>query len=106
MANGPRIFKVTDETGKCIQYLKGDIVYKNGEAYYADRDPALCLSPEHTNSGWKPLIGDRTSSTVSFFSSTVPPSRVLQGDEWFNPNTGKLYKYIKDTNSEQWVELF
>lgn len=106
MTNTPKIFKVTDVSGNCIQYYKGDIVYKNGEAYIASRDPDLCKSPEHKNSGWEPLTSERAGTTVTFFNSTIPPSRVTQGDEWYNPDLGRLYKYIKDNNSEQWVQIY
>jgi len=106
MANFPSIFKATDVSGNCIQYQKGDIVYKNGEAYIATRDTTPCLSPKNKNSGWEPLTSERTGITVTYFSGTTPPSRVEPGDERFNPNTGHLYKYIKDTDSEQWVQIF
>jgi len=106
MTNFPSIFKVTDASGACIQYAKGDVVYKNGEAYIATRIPDLCKSPEHKNSGWEPLTSERTGTTVTYFNSSTPPARVVQGDEWFNPNTGRLYKYIVDTDSEQWVQIF
>jgi len=106
MGNFPTIFKATDVSGKCISYSKGDIVYKNGEAYIATRNPDICKSPEHKGSGWEPLTSERTGLTVTYFSGTTPPSRVSPGDEWFNPTTGKLYKYISDTDSEQWVQIF
>ena len=106
MANVPVIFRVTDTSGNCIQYTEGDIVYKNGEAYIATRNPDLCKSPEHKGSGWEPLSNERNGTTVTFFNSITPPSRVVQGDEWYNPDTGKLYKYIVDANSEQWVQIF
>jgi hypothetical protein len=106
MANFPTIFKVTDASGNCIQYTKGDIVYKNGEAYIAKTTPTPCLSPEHKASGWEPLTGERTGTTVTYFNSTTPPTRVVGGDEWFNPDTGILYKYIVDADSEQWVQIF
>ena len=106
MASFPTIFKVTDASGVCIQYTKGDIVYKNGEAYIAKTTPTPCLSPEHKASGWEPLAGERSGTTVTYYSSTTAPARVVQGDEWFNPDTGKLYKYIVDTDSEQWVQIF
>ena len=106
MANFPTIFKVADASGNCIQYTKGDIVYKKGEAYIATRNPDLCKSPEHKNSGWEPLAGERSGTTVTYFTGSTPPSRVVAGDEWFNSDTGKLYKYISDTDSEQWVQIY
>ena len=104
MANFKGIFRVSGADGQCVQYAQGDIVYKKGEAYIAERAPDLCTSPEHKLSGWQPLVSERTGTTVTFFSSITPPSRVSHGDEWFNINTAKLYKYIIDENSEQWVE--
>jgi len=107
MANFKGIFKVGGIDGQCIQYAQGDIVYKNGEAYIASRAPDLCKSPEHKLSGWEPLVSERAGTTVTFFSSTTPPSRVSQGDEWWDPTTGKLYKYyISTANIEQWVEIY
>jgi len=106
MTSFKSIFKVTDGSGNCIQYAEGDIVYKNGEAYITSRTPDLCKSPEHKNSGWEPLTGERSGTTVTFYNSNIPPTRVVQGDEWFNPDTGILYKYIVDATSEQWVQIF
>ena len=106
MANFKGIFKVSGVDGQCIQYAEGDIVYKKGEAYIAERAPDLCKSPEHKLSGWQPLTSERAGTTVTFFSSTTPPSRVVLGDEWWDPSTAKLYKYIIDENSEQWVQIY
>ena len=106
MANFPTIFKPTDVSGNCISYAKGDIVYRKGEAYIATRIPDLCKFPEHKGSGWEPLASERSGTTVTYFSGSTPPSRVVPGDEWFNTDTGKLYKYISDTDSEQWVQIF
>jgi hypothetical protein len=106
MADFPNIFKVADSSGNCIQYTQGDIVYKNGKAYIAKRNPDICKSPEHIGSGWEPLSSDRTGVSVTYYTGSTPPSRVVPGDEWFNSDTGRLYKYISDTDSEQWVQIF
>jgi len=106
MANFRGIFKVADTSGNCIQYRMDDIVYVDGEAFIAERDPDLCKSPAHKFSGWKPLTNERSGTSVTFYNSTTPPIRVVAGDEWFNPDTGRLYKYIVDANSEQWVQIF
>lgn len=106
MGNFKGIFKVSDASGECIQYYTNDIVYKNGEAYIAETDPQKCLSPEHKASGWKPLTNENRGTSVTFYNSTTPPIRVTQGDEWFDPSSGKLYKYIFDADSEQWVQIF
>jgi hypothetical protein len=100
------IYKATTPEGKCLSYNEGDIVFKNGEAYIATRDISVCLSPEHKTSGWKPLTNESSGTSVTFYNSTTPPIRVTQGDEWFNPDSGILYKYIVDPTSEQWVQIF
>lgn len=106
MASFPTIFKATDVSGNCVPYNKGDIVYRKGEAYIASRTPDLCKFPEHKGSGWEPLSSERQGVTVTYFTGTTPPARVTSGDEWFNSDTGKLYKYIVDADSEQWVQIF
>lgn len=106
MGNFKGIFKVSDAFGNCIQYAQNDIVYKNGEAYIAQTTPTLCLSPEHKASGWKPLTNESSGTSVTYYNSTTPPIRVAEGDEWYDPTSGKLYKYITDTDSEQWVQIF
>ena len=110
MASFPPFFKVTDASGNCIQYSDGDVVYKNGKTYIAIRTPDLCKSPEHKGSGWVELSSVSGSTGgftggIQYFYSTTPPINPEEGDEWFEPETGKLYKYIKDADSEQWVEL-
>ena len=106
MGNFKGIFKVADTSGNCIQYSENDIVYVDGEAYIAERRPDLCKSPKHKFSGWKPLTNEDKGTSVTYYNTTSPPSRVSEGDEWFNPDTGKLYKYIFDTDGEQWVQIF
>ena len=45
----------------------------------------------------------RYSSGVSY-RSTIPPDPKV-GDNWFNSNTAKLYTYIDDGETKQFVEL-
>ena len=106
MGNFKGIFKVADASGTCIQYQENDIVYVDGEAYIAERIPDLCKSPRHKFSGWAPLTNERAGTSVTYYNSSTPPARVTEGDEWFDPNSGKLYKYITDSDGKQWVQIF
>ena len=37
--------------------------------------------------------------------STTQPSGGVLGDEWFNPNTNRLYKLISASGIPQWLEI-
>ena len=41
----------------------------------------------------------------SWTNSSSAPSSPSDGDEWFDPDTGILYRYVNDGTSSQWVEL-
>jgi len=47
----------------------------------------------------------QTIGSTGFSSSNTAPVSPAVGDEWFNPDTGALYKYINDGDSNQWIEL-
>ena len=47
----------------------------------------------------------QTIGSTGFASTNTAPVSPAVGDEWFNPDTGALYKYINDGNSDQWIEL-
>ena len=47
----------------------------------------------------------QTIGSTGFASSNTAPVSPAVGDEWFNPDTGALYKYINDGDSDQWIEL-
>lgn len=47
----------------------------------------------------------QTIGSTGFSSSNTAPVSPAVGDEWFNPDTGALYKYINDGDSDQWIEL-
>ena len=100
----PQYFIAVQPSGDCTQYSKGDVVVRNDITYIAKTTPILCLPPENKNSGWEPVSNQTVS--ISFFNSISVPDNVKSGDEWFNPNTGKLYKYIVDVDSAQWVEIY
>lgn len=38
-------------------------------------------------------------------NSSSAPGSPSDGDEWFDPDTGILYRYVNDGTSSQWVEL-
>jgi hypothetical protein len=42
---------------------------------------------------------------ISFTSSSTAPESPSAGDEWFDTESGALFKYITDADSSQWVEL-
>lgn len=45
------------------------------------------------------------SSGPSWTNSSSAPGSPTDGDEWFDPDTGILYRYVNDGTSSQWVEL-
>ena len=88
MTNFKGIFKVSGIDGQCIQYAQGDIVYKNGEAYIAERAPDLCKSPEHTSSGWQPLVSEGTGVTGATGPQGVTGATGSQGIQGVTGATG------------------
>jgi len=44
------------------------------------------------------------ASGASIEVSNIAPANPSQGNIWFNTNTGQLYVYLDDGDSEQWVE--
>jgi hypothetical protein len=95
-------FIAVNPSGECKQYSKGDIVIRNNLTYIAKNTPIPCLPPENKNSGWEQTANP---SGINFYNSSTAPTEVKEGDEWFNPSTGKLYKYIIDSDSEQWIQI-
>ena len=92
-------YRAYDENGKLITYSKGDVVVYNGENYIAKYTISE-TSPAHP--GWSLLGG----AGIRFFYDSVPPSNPNVGDEWLNVTTGKMYKYIDDGDSVQWVNIY
>lgn len=45
------------------------------------------------------------ASGPTWTNSSSAPSSPVDGDEWFDPDTGILYRYVNDGTSSQWVEL-
>lgn len=46
-----------------------------------------------------------SSTAPKWTNSSSAPSSPTDGDEWFDPDTGILYRYVNDGTSSQWVEL-
>ena len=55
-----------------------------------------------TSSGWQQLSGSGGGASVDV--SDNAPSQPAAGNLWFNTSNGKLYIYINDGDSNQWVQ--
>jgi hypothetical protein len=91
-------YRAYDENGRLVVYNAGDVVNYNGETYVANYTISE-TSPAHA--GWSSIGGG-----VRFYSAAIPPSNANVGDEWLDVNTGKIYKYIDDGDSSQWVNIY
>ena len=100
----PLNWKIKDNDGNFIRYRRGDVVDKNGKLYTAIRSTTVeDGSPEHgLKAGWKELTENRIKK---YNESTTVPVNPFVGDEWLDLTSGKLYKYIDDGTSVQWVEI-
>lgn len=97
-------YRTHNTNGTVIRYLKNDVVLYKGKTYVANRTVEL-TTPEHgENGGWSLLGGGQNA--VQFYWGETVPLDVNVGDEWFNTSTGKIYKYITDGDSEQWVNIY
>jgi len=50
------------------------------------------------------LPGTGSGGGASVDVSEIPPQVAIEGNIWFNKNNGKLYVYIVDGDSSQWVQ--
>jgi len=100
----PLKWKIKDDDGRFYVYKTGDIVSKNGKIYSALRRTTVeDGSPEHgSKAGWLEYTEDRIKK---FTDGTSAPLDPTVGDEWYDTSTGKLFKYIDDETSTQWVEF-
>ena len=46
-----------------------------------------------------------TGLGTKFTVSISTPSSPISGDRWYDTNSGILYTYIDDGNSQQWVQF-
>ena len=84
-------------SGEPRRYFSGDAVLYEGKLFIASNN--ISVGSPDTNSDWVP----EGNSRISYRSTQPPDPRV--GDNWFNSATGKLYKYIDDGETKQFVEV-
>ena len=94
------IYKPVNDRGSPVVYEPNDIVTFEGGSYKAlRRNTYLDGSPK--NEGfWEPLM-----QSISHTAGETPPTSPNEGDEWYDTINGKLFKYLNDGNSVQWVEI-
>jgi|694.fasta_scaffold23179_9 hypothetical protein len=97
-------YKSHTPDGVLIQYSLGDVVFYSGQTYVATK-PIKDQSPAHgDSSGWQMLTSG--SSTIQFYWGAETPLTPNVGDEWFNTTNGRIYKYLPDGDTEQWVNSY
>lgn len=97
-------YKSHTPDGVLIQYSLGDVVFYSGQTYVATK-PINDQSPAHGESaGWQMLTSG--SSTVQFYWGAETPLTPNIGDEWFNTTNGRIYKYLPDGDTDQWVNSY
>mgnify|MGYP003133926186 CR=1 FL=1 len=90
-------FSSTTSSGRPNTYPLGSLVLYEGKMFIAN-NTIVGLSPDQTDL-WSAWGGSRLS-----YRSTTPPDP-LTGDMWLNTNTGRLYTYLDDGETKQFVEL-
>ena len=94
-------FNVKQPNGELTLYEMGDVIEFQGCQYIAT-SAISGFSPIHTKSGWVKFNSNRS---MNFTKSDTPPEIAYEGDHWHDSSSGKLFIYIKDVDTEQWVEL-
>lgn len=71
-------------------------------AYVQDQDKGFVA----TSNGWEALayFGESSGGGASVDVSQSAPAEPADGNLWFNTESGKLYIYISDGDSSQWVQ--
>jgi len=94
---------VRNSDGEIKEYYEGDVVQYKGNSYVAMKTTSgFTPLHEESRSGWRKITSD---ATIAFTNSEKEPETPKDGDIWFNSSLGKLFIYIKDKDTEQWVEL-
>lgn len=97
-------YRSHDPNGILIEYGLGDVVFYSGKTYVATK-VIKEQSPAHgESSGWQLITG--ASSPIQFYWGSDIPLSPNIGDEWFNTTNGKIYKYLPDGDTEQWVNTY
>ena len=96
-------FEIRLPSGSPRIYQIGDVVDYKGDQYVAIKRTSgyTPLHPE-SRSGWRKMSSNKS---MNFTNSDTEPETPDEGDHWFNSSVGKLFIYIKDKDTEQWVEL-
>ena len=96
-------FEIRDSSGSPKIYETGDVVEHNGRQYVATKQTSG-YSPLHpeSRSGWKRITSTRS---MNFTNSETEPEIANEGDHWFDSSSGKLFIYIEDKDTKQWIEL-
>lgn len=97
-------YKTYDSNGRLLVYQKNDVVFYDDKTYVAIREVAE-TSPAHGEQGGWALV-TAGSNPVQFFWGEELPQEANIGDEWFNTTTGRLYKFLSDDDSDQWVNIY
>ncbi|HCT54549.1 MAG TPA: hypothetical protein DF712_19055 [Balneola sp.] len=90
-------YSSTYPSGEPSRYYTNDAVLFEGKLFVATA--AIVGESPDISSRWIPWGNSRIS-----FRDTEPPDPKV-GDKWLIPATGKLYTFIDDTDTKQWVEL-
>ncbi len=67
--------------------------------------PGSNITIEPNSAGVLVISATGGSGGPSWTNSSTAPGSPSDGDEWFDPDTGILYRYVNDGTSSQWVEL-
>lgn len=94
-------YKQKNKNGLPVVYEKDDVVtYSNGSFQAKSRNTYYDGIPGQPNSPWEPI-----SNRVKHTSGPSPHLDAKEGDEWYDTNSGVLFKYLSDGDSKQWVEI-
>jgi plastocyanin len=83
-----------------------DSRFNNGDLYYDADQKTLVLFDGQVKGGIPLLRADLTNARSGLGVSVAenPPQNSRSGSLWFNTNTGVLYVYVDDGDSNQWVQ--
>ena len=109
-AEDPIIPTVSTETTPPANPSDGDLWWDSSIGtlfiYYVEDDYNNGLGPGTAQ--WveaSPGAGGDNEGGANISTDVNPPTDPTEGDLWFNPNTGTLYIYYHDADSQQWVEI-
>lgn len=100
--NPLRSIRLTPNTADFLD----DRRFDNGDLYYDATQKTLVLYDGITKGGIPLLRADLTNAKSGLGVSVAasPPQNSRSGSLWFDTNTGVLYVYVNDGDSNQWVQ--